>query len=82
MRAAIGAGADQIEGLHTLAGLGREVVLEQDERRPVPAGELGPDPPGGLSDGGCEAGFGDDSQVAPGNGHGSPDTQVRNAFPG
>lgn len=59
-RAAIGANADQIQALPALPALpalGRRVVLQQYERWPVPAGELGPDMPGGLSDGGCETGF-------------------------
>jgi hypothetical protein len=37
VRAAIGADADQIEGLHALAELGRKVVLEQHDGGPVPA---------------------------------------------
>jgi hypothetical protein len=45
VRAVAGADADQVEGLRALAGLGRGVVLEQHERGPVPAGELGPDLP-------------------------------------
>src|SRR5271165_5844708 len=53
VRAAIGAGTDQIQGLHALAELGREVMLEQHDGGPVPAGELGPDEPGGLGDGGA-----------------------------
>ena len=82
VRAAIGADADQVEGLHAFSGFGREVVFEQHDRPPVRAGELGPDVPGGLRDGGGPAGFGDDGQVARGSGHGRPDAQVRNAFPG
>jgi hypothetical protein len=72
VRAAIGADADQVEGLHAFSGFGREVVFEQHDRPPVRAGELPPDVPGGLGDGGGLAGFGDDGQVAAGLAHGSP----------
>jgi hypothetical protein len=40
MRAAISAEADQVEGLRALGELGRQVMLEQHDRRPVPAGKL------------------------------------------
>lgn len=82
VRASIGACADQVEGLPALTGLGREIVLEQYDGGPVPAGEPGPDPPGGLTDRGCEAGLGDDGQVAGLSAGGQPHTQVRNALRG
>ena len=37
MRAPVSAEVDQVQGLHALAGLRREVVLEQHEAGPVPA---------------------------------------------
>ena len=40
------------------------LFLEEDERGPPPAGELGPDLPAGLGDGRGRAGSGDDGQVA------------------
>jgi hypothetical protein len=46
VRAAISAKADQVEDLRSLVELGRQVVLEQHDRRPVPAGKLSPDMPG------------------------------------
>jgi len=56
VRAAISAEADQVEGLRALGELGRQVVLEQHDRRPVPAGKRGPDMPGRLGDAGARAG--------------------------
>ena len=50
----------------------------EDPYRPEP----GPDAPSGLGDGRCEAGLGDDGQVARRRGRGRPDTHVRDAFPG
>jgi len=64
VRAAISAEADQVEGLRALGEFGRQVVLEQHDRRPVSAGELGPDMRGRFGDGGCRAGLGDHGQVA------------------
>ena len=46
VRAPVSADADQVQGLHALAGLRRGVVLEQHEAGPVPASQAGPDPPG------------------------------------
>jgi hypothetical protein len=39
-------------------------MLDQNQGRPVPSGELGPYVPGGLGDGGRSTGFGDHRQVA------------------
>lgn len=64
VRAASGAGADQVEGLRALPGLGCRVMLEEHEEGPVPASELGPDLPGRLGDRGRRAGLGDHGQVA------------------
>ena len=80
VRAAISARADKIECLHALANLRRKVVLEQNERRPVAAGQRGPDMPGGLCEGGGQASFGDDSQVPGLRTGGQPDAQVGNTF--
>jgi hypothetical protein len=61
VRAPVSADADQVEGLHALAGPGRGVVPEQHEAGPVPASQAGPDPPGRFSDGDDAASLGDDS---------------------
>src|SRR5439155_11843782 len=63
VRAPVSADADQVQGLHALAGPGRGVVLEQHERGPVSARQAGPDPPGRFGDGDDAASFSDDSQV-------------------
>jgi hypothetical protein len=60
----IGSDQDQVEGFLAAIGPGCGGVLEEDERGPVPVGELGSDLPGGLGGGGGRAGFGDDGQVA------------------
>lgn len=82
LRAAVGADADQIEGLRAFPILGRWVVLEQHERWPVPAAELGPDLPGGLSDLGRGAGLGNHGQVAGLRSDGQPDAQASGTLPG
>jgi hypothetical protein len=64
VRAAVSADSDQVESLRAMCGLRCQVMLEQDERGPVPAGQLGPDVPGGLRGlvrGAC---LGDHGQVA------------------
>ena len=61
VRAPVSADADQVEGLHALAGPGRGVVPEQHEAGPVSASQAGPDPPGRFSDGDDAASVGDDS---------------------
>ena len=81
VRTAISAEADQVQGLRALGELGRQVVLEQHDRRPVPAGKPGPDMPGRLGDAGCQAGFGDHGQVARLRASGQPHAQMRNLFP-
>jgi hypothetical protein len=81
VRAAVGADADQVEGLRALPGLGRRVMLEQHERGAVPAGELGPDLPGRLGDRGRRAGLGDDGQVAGLRTGRQPDPEVSNTLP-
>ena len=43
VRTAVGTDADQVETLPAFPGLRCRVVLEQDKRGPVPAGESGPD---------------------------------------
>src|SRR4029077_4537785 len=55
VRAPVSADADQVQGLHALAGLTRGGVLEQYEAGPVSASQAGPDPPGRFSDGGDAA---------------------------
>ena len=57
-------------------------MLEEDERGPAPAGELGPDLPGGLGDGRGRAGFGDDGQVARLRPCGQPHAQMGNSLTG
>jgi hypothetical protein len=64
VRAAVRADAAQVESLRAFCGLQCQVMLEQDERGPLPAGQLGPDVPGalrGLVRGAC---LGDHGQVA------------------
>ena len=82
VRAAVGADADQVEGLPAFPGLGRRVMLEQHERGPVPAGELGPDLPGRLGDRGRRAGLGDHGQVAGLTTGRQPHPEVSNTLPG
>jgi len=81
VRAAVSAEADQVQGLRALGELGCQVVLEQHGRRPVPAGKRGPDMPGRLGDGGCQAGLGDHGQIARRRADGQPHAQMRNLFP-
>jgi len=78
----VGADADQIEGLLAVPGPGSGEVLEEDERGPAPAGELGPDLPGGLGDGRGRPGFGDDGQVARLRPCGQPHAQMGNTLAG
>ena len=82
VRAAVSADADQVQGLGALPGLGCQVMLEQHERGPVLARELGPDVPGGLGDLGCGAGLGDRGQVAGLRTCGQPHTEMSDALPG
>src|SRR2546429_298495 len=81
VRAPVSADADQVQGLHALAGPGRGVVLEQHEGGPVSARQAGPDPPGRFSDGGEVASLSDNSQVSRRSSRGGPDTQVPGPFP-
>jgi hypothetical protein len=80
LRAAISAEADQVESLRALGEPGCQVVLEQHDRRPVPAGKLGPDMPGRFGDGGCRTRLGDHGQVARLRAGGQPYAQMRNLF--
>lgn len=80
VRAAISAEADQVEGLRALGEPGRQVVLEQHDRRPVPAGKRGPDMPCRLGDAGARAGLGDHGQVARLRAGGQPQAQMGNVF--
>jgi hypothetical protein len=82
VRPAVGADADLVEGLLAFGGCGRRMMLEQYQRGPVPAGELGPDGPGRLGDRGRGCGLGDHGQVA-GLGTGRPPhPEVSNAVRG
>ena len=81
MRAPVSADADQIEGLHALAGLRRGVVLEQHEAGPVSASQAGPDPPGRFSDRCGAAGLSDNSQVTRRSSRSGLDTQVPGPVP-
>ena len=74
------AAEDAGKGLHALAELGRGVVLEQHQGRSVPAGELGPDAPGGLGDGRRPGPV--SVTTARGSGSSRPDTRVGHTFPG
>ena len=56
-------------------------MLEQHERGPVPAGELGPDLPGRFGDRGRRAGLGDNGQVAGLATGRQPHPEVSNALP-
>ena len=82
VRAAVGADADQIEGLRAFLGLGRRVMLEQHERGAVPAGEFCPDLPGRLGDRGRRAGMGDHGQVARLRTRRQPHPEVSDTLPG
>jgi hypothetical protein len=81
VRAPVSADADQVEGLHALAGLRRGIVLEQHEGGPVSASQAGPDPPRRFSDGGEAASLSDNSQVTRRSSRSGPDTQVPDPFP-
>ena len=81
VRAAISAEADQVQGFRALVELRRQLVLEQHDRRPVPAGKPGPDMPGRLGDAGCRAGLGDHGQVARLRADSQPHAQMPNVFP-
>ena len=81
VRALVSADADQVEGLHPLAGPGRGVVLEQHEGGPVSASQAGPDPPGRFSDGDDAASLSDNSQVTRRSSPGGLHTQVPDPFP-
>jgi hypothetical protein len=83
VRATVGTDSDQVEGLRALPGPGRRVMVEQHERRPVPAGELGPDLRGRLRHPGSRrAGLGDRGQVAGLRADRQPHPEVSNALPG
>ena len=82
VRAAVGTDADQVESLPAFPGLRCRVVLEQDKRGPVRAGESGPDVLRGLGDPGGGAGLGDHGQVAGLRIRGEPPAEVGNARPG
>jgi hypothetical protein len=82
VRVAIRTGTDQVEGFHALGEFGRGVVLEQNERRAVPADQVGPVALGRFSDGVSDAGLGDNGHVARRIRRSHPDAQMRNAFPG
>jgi hypothetical protein len=81
VRAPVSADADQVEGLHALAGLRSGVVLEQHQGGPVSASQAGPDPPGRFSDGGEAASLSDDSQVTRRSSRSGSGTQVPGPFP-
>jgi hypothetical protein len=82
VRAAVGADADQAEGLRAFSGLWYRVMLEQHERGPVLAGELGPDLPGRVDDRGRRASLGDRGQVAGLTTGRQPHPQMSNTLPG
>jgi len=79
---AAAADADQVEGLRAFGVLGCQVMLEQHERGPVPAGEHGPDRPRRLGDRGRRVGIGDDGQVAGLRTGRQPDPEAGNTLPG
>jgi hypothetical protein len=81
VRAAVGADADQVEGLRAVPGLGCRVMFEQHERGPYPRASPAQICPADSGDRGRRAGLGDHGQPAGLTTGRQPHPEVSNALP-